>query len=111
VRRTEFWNARKWIPSIHRLGSPIDSFPNFFQRIIFEGNCDKESKVNIFVKTCTIDGQEFFGITNGERWYFFAYSTKQKAEKVCANFKDKWKWEWLRRYFYPFPQEKNFALV
>ncbi len=40
----------------------------------------------IRVKQCVVDGKKVFGLTNGKKWFFYAYTTKERAEGMIQHF-------------------------
>lgn len=40
----------------------------------------------IRVKEYTLDGKKTWGITDGKKWFFYAYSTKERAEVMLEHF-------------------------
>ena len=40
----------------------------------------------IRVKGCKVKGLSAYGITDGKKWFFYAYKTKERAEKMLPIF-------------------------
>ena len=41
----------------------------------------------LHVKSCSVGGKKAWGITDGKKWFFYAYETKDWAEAMARHFK------------------------
>jgi len=40
--------------------------------------------VKVMVKPCVVNGVHAYGITDGNRWFFYAYATPEDAERCIV---------------------------